>query len=220
MIQECSPIDPRLEKLTGNLTMGFGGFCWLYPYVRFLVWAKSGEQRLLILIVSHAYQYRVSGLGTPFNIGSTARACSKIVIISMVALLAFDFIHKGFCFRQGTSSPITDLTERLLLEERDLPTTPQEGLFEAPPFEEVDIQALAHAVELTRQGAVDSLKFAKGPSFVPPIYFFASFSNLCLLQNEVCRMRLDITMLDELVHEYCVYRGIANSGASNSSCEL
>jgi hypothetical protein len=27
---------------------------------------------------------------------------------------------------------------------------------------QVDIQALAHAVELTRQGSVDSLKFAKG----------------------------------------------------------
>ena len=27
---------------------------------------------------------------------------------------------------------------------------------------QVDVQALAHAVELTRQGAVDSLKFAKG----------------------------------------------------------
>lgn len=26
----------------------------------------------------------------------------------------------------------------------------------------MDIQALAHAVELTRQGAVDSLRFAKG----------------------------------------------------------
>ncbi|GJV82813.1 CTLH LisH motif-containing protein [Tanacetum coccineum] len=113
-------------------------------------------------------------------------------------------IHKGFCFRQGISSPITDLTERLLLEERDLPATPQEGLFEAPPFDEVDIQALAHAVELTRQGAVDSLKFAKGD-------LFQAF------QNEVCRMRLDVTMLDELVHEYCVYRGIVNSGASNSS---
>lgn len=107
-------------------------------------------------------------------------------------------IHKGFCFRQGISSPITDLTERLLLEERDLPATPQEGLFEAPPFDEVDIQALAHAVELTRQGAVDSLKFTKGD-------LFQAF------QNEVCRMRLDVTMLDELIHEYCVYRGIVNS---------
>lgn len=29
----------------------------------------------------------------------------------------------------------------------------------------MDIQALAHAVELTRQGAVDSMKFAKGDLF-------------------------------------------------------
>nr|XP_043617383.1 uncharacterized protein LOC122589198 isoform X2 [Erigeron canadensis] len=113
-------------------------------------------------------------------------------------------IHKGYCFRQGISSPITDLTERLLLEERDLPATPQEALFEAPPFDEVDIQALAHAVELTRQGAVDSLKFAKGD-------LFQAF------QNEVCRMRLDVNILDELIHEYCVYRGIVNSGAPNQT---
>ncbi|KAI3489919.1 hypothetical protein L1887_45951 [Cichorium endivia] len=63
------------------------------------------------------------------------------------------------------SSPITYLTERLLLEERDHPMPLQEALFEAPPFDEVDIQALAHVVELTRQGAVDSLKFAKGDLF-------------------------------------------------------
>lgn len=30
---------------------------------------------------------------------------------------------------------------------------------------QVDIQALAHAVELTRQGAVESLRFAKGDLF-------------------------------------------------------
>ncbi|KVH92553.1 hypothetical protein Ccrd_005412, partial [Cynara cardunculus var. scolymus] len=94
------------------------------------------------------------------------------------------------------SSPISDLTERLLLEERDLPAAPQE--------DQVDIQALAHAVELTRQGAVDSLKFAKGD-------LFQAF------QNEVCRMRLDVTMLDELIHEYCVYRGIVDAGPSNPS---
>lgn len=29
----------------------------------------------------------------------------------------------------------------------------------------MDIQALAHAVELTRQGAVDSLRFARGDLF-------------------------------------------------------
>lgn len=31
---------------------------------------------------------------------------------------------------------------------------------------QVDIQSLAHAVELTRQGAVDSLRFAKGDLFL------------------------------------------------------
>ncbi|KAM6598531.1 hypothetical protein CsatA_018140 [Cannabis sativa] len=107
-------------------------------------------------------------------------------------------IHKGFCFRQGIFSPISDLTERLLLEDRDPPATPQESSYEAPPFDEVDIQALAHAVELTRQGAVDSLRFTKGD-------LFQAF------QNELCRMKLDVTMLDELVHEYCVYRGIVDS---------
>ena len=46
-------------------------------------------------------------------------------------------IHKGFCIRQGISSPISDLTERLLLEERDPPAVPQESFYEAPPFDEV-----------------------------------------------------------------------------------
>jgi hypothetical protein len=31
---------------------------------------------------------------------------------------------------------------------------------------QVDIQALAHAVELTRRGAIDSLRFAKGDLFL------------------------------------------------------
>ncbi|KAL6338759.1 hypothetical protein AAG906_023909 [Vitis piasezkii] len=113
-------------------------------------------------------------------------------------------IHKGFCFREGMSSPISDLTERLLLEERDPPATPQESLYEVPPFDEVDIQALAHAVELTRQGAIDSLRFAKGD-------LFQAF------QNELCRVRLDVSMLDELVREYCIYRGIVDSGLASSS---
>ncbi|XP_078165153.1 ran-binding protein in the microtubule-organising centre protein [Carex rostrata] len=104
-------------------------------------------------------------------------------------------IHKLFCNRQGIPSPISDLTERLLYEERDAPALPQEMFYEAPPFDEVDIQALAHAVELTRQGSVDSLKFAKGDL-------------LLAFQNELCRMKLDLPSLDRLVHEYCVYRGI------------
>ncbi|CAI0429927.1 unnamed protein product [Linum tenue] len=108
-------------------------------------------------------------------------------------------IHKTFCFRQGTKSPVSDLTERLLMEVRDPPAVPQESFYEAPPFDEVDIQALAHAVELTRQGAVDSLRFAKGD-------LFQAF------QNEICRTKLDMPMLDELVREYCVYRGIVRTG--------
>ncbi|OEL21481.1 hypothetical protein BAE44_0017501 [Dichanthelium oligosanthes] len=95
-------------------------------------------------------------------------------------------IHKVYCTRQGISSPISDLTERLLFEDRD------------PPV--VDVQALAHAVELTRQGAIDSLKFAKGD-------LYQAF------QNELCRMKLDLTLLDKLVHEYCIYRGIVEGGS-------
>ncbi|KAJ4846718.1 hypothetical protein Tsubulata_032384 [Turnera subulata] len=113
-------------------------------------------------------------------------------------------IHKGFCIRQGISSPVSDLTERLLLEERDPPAVPQESLYEAPPFDEVDIQALAHAVELTRQGAVDSLKFAKGD-------LYQAF------QNELSRMKVDVSTLDELVREYCVYRGIVDAGLTPST---
>ncbi|CAN0883845.1 Protein GID8 homolog, partial [Linum grandiflorum] len=117
-------------------------------------------------------------------------------------------IHKSFCFRQGITSPISDLTERLLLEERDPPALPEESYYEAPPFDEVDIQALAHAVELTRQGAVDSLRFAKGN-------LFQAF------QNELCRMKLDVSMVDELVREYCVYRGIIDSGfVSFAGCKV
>ncbi|KZV45991.1 hypothetical protein F511_10681 [Dorcoceras hygrometricum] len=118
--------------------------------------------------------------------------------IFSLALKYLISIHKGFCLRQGISSPISDLTERLLLEERDPPAIPQESLNEVPPFDEVDIQALAHAVELTRQGAVDSLRFAKGD-------LQQAF------KNELSRMRLDVSVLDELVQEYCVYRGIVDS---------
>ncbi|RCV42863.1 hypothetical protein SETIT_9G249500v2 [Setaria italica] len=109
-------------------------------------------------------------------------------------------IHKVYCTHQGISSPLSDLTERLLFEDRDPPVVPQECSLEAPPFDEVDVQALAHAVELTRQGAVDSLKFAKGD-------LYQAF------QNELCRMKLDVTLLDKLVHEYCIYRGIVEGGS-------
>ncbi|KAG9137993.1 hypothetical protein Leryth_019377 [Lithospermum erythrorhizon] len=42
---------------------------------------------------------------------------------------------------------------------------------------------------------IDSLRFAKGD-------LFRAF------QNELCRMQLNVSLLDDLVHEYCVYRGI------------
>lgn len=37
-------------------------------------------------------------------------------------------------------------------------------------------------------------------------------SKSCFMQNELCRMKLDVSILDDLVHEYCVYRGIVDSG--------
>ncbi|XP_073123071.1 uncharacterized protein [Henckelia pumila] len=127
--------------------------------------------------------------------------------IFSLALRYLISIHRGFCLRQGILSPISDLTERLLLEERDPPAIPQESLSEVPPFDEVDIQALAHAVELTRQGAVDSLRFAKGD-------LHQAF------KNELSRMRLDVSVLDELVQEYCVYRGIVDSGPATAGMQV
>ncbi|XP_047174845.1 uncharacterized protein LOC124842417 isoform X1 [Vigna umbellata] len=120
--------------------------------------------------------------------------------IFSMALRYLISIHRVYCLRQGITSPISDLTERLLLEERDPPATPQDILYEVPPFDEVDIQALAHAVELTRQGAIDSLRISKGDLFLA-------------FQNELCRMRLDVPLLDQLVREYCVYRGIVDSAS-------
>ncbi|KAM0948876.1 putative CTLH/CRA to LisH motif domain-containing protein [Dioscorea sansibarensis] len=113
-------------------------------------------------------------------------------------------IHKVFCTHQDIPSPISDITERFLFEDRDPPITSHESLYEVPPFEEVDVQALVHAAELTRQDAVDSLRFAKGD-------LFQAF------QNELCRMKLNALMLDELVREYCVYRGIVESATTSSS---
>lgn len=40
------------------------------------------------------------------------------------------------------------------------------------------------------------------------------------MQNEICRMRLDAAMLDELVREYCIYRGIVESGSLIPSSEI
>ncbi|XP_039155687.1 LOW QUALITY PROTEIN: uncharacterized protein LOC104457271 [Eucalyptus grandis] len=87
-------------------------------------------------------------------------------------------IHREFLLYQGISSPISDLTERLLLKECDPPTTVEESLYEVPAFDELEI--------------------CEGDLFLA-------------FQNELCRMKLDIPMLDELVREYCLYRGIIDA---------
>lgn len=50
--------------------------------------------------------------------------------------------------------------------------------------------------------------------------FQPSLQLLLLPQNELCRMKLDVAMLDELVHEYCVYRGIVDAGVAQVPGEL
>ncbi|KAH7690332.1 Cyclic nucleotide-binding-like protein [Dioscorea alata] len=83
----------------------------------------------------------------------------------MMTLRYLMSIHKVFCTHQDIPSPISDITERFLFEDHDPPISSHESLYEVPPFEEVDIQALVHAAGLTRQDAVDSLRFAKGDLF-------------------------------------------------------
>lgn len=53
--------------------------------------------------------------------------------------------------------------------------------------------------------------------YVEPASLYSCFY---LLQNELCRMRLDVSMLDELVCEYCVYRGIVDSGITSTSGKI
>lgn len=82
---------------------------------------------------------------------------------------------------------------------------------------QVDIQALAHAVELTRQGAVDSMKFAKGDLFqafqvsiLRPTFFCfilnshqSSSSVLCLngisCKNSILRLSCILFLLTIIV---------------------
>lgn len=113
-------------------------------------------------------------------------------------------VHNGFCYRQSFTSTISHISKKLLSEERDPPATLQEPLYEAPQFKEVDVQALAHAVGLPRQGAIDSLRYTDGD-------LFAAF------QNELSRMKLNVPMVDELVHEYCLYKGLIYCTLNSSS---
>lgn len=78
-------------------------------------------------------------------------------MFNFVPILRPCSIHKGFCFRQGIFSPISDLTERLLLEDRDPPATPQESLYEAPPFDEVRFPEYSLISDIRCGGTMTSL---------------------------------------------------------------
>nr|XP_024373806.1 uncharacterized protein LOC112281474 isoform X3 [Physcomitrium patens] len=109
-------------------------------------------------------------------------------------------IHDNFCQRQALASPILHICSNLLSKDRDPPATPQERLLEAPKFSESDVQDLAQAVEISRQGAVDSLRFTGGD-------LSAAF------KNELSRFRVNVAAMDELVREYCMYRGLVKGCA-------
>ncbi|CAM6079122.1 unnamed protein product [Sphagnum tenellum] len=108
-------------------------------------------------------------------------------------------IHNGYCLQQGVPSSIVDVTAKVVLKDRDPPAMPHEGLLEAPSFNESDVQALAQAAGLSRQGALNSLRFTNGD-------LFAAF------KNELSRLRVNFSMINELVKEYCIYRGLIGSG--------
>ncbi|KAH9530553.1 hypothetical protein CY35_20G009800 [Sphagnum magellanicum] len=108
-------------------------------------------------------------------------------------------IHNAYCLQQGVLSSIVDVTAKVVLKDRDPPAMPHEGLLEAPSFNESDVQALAQAAGLSRQGALNSLRFTNGD-------LFAAF------KNELSRLRVNFSMINELVKEYCIYRGLIGSG--------
>eukprot|EP00250_Pteridium_aquilinum_P000798 c10963_g1_i1 orf=536-2674(-) len=110
--------------------------------------------------------------------------------------------HNSYCSRQGVASPIADVSNALVDKEKDPPATPHDCLLEAPKFDESDVQALAHAVDLSRQGAVDSLRYAGGDL------------NLAF-KNELSRIKINTSVLDDLVHGYCVYRGLIDATLSS-----
>lgn len=70
---------------------------------------------------------------------------------------------------------------------------------------QVDIQALAHAVELTRQGAIDSLRFAKGDLFMAfqVTYNLTSSSALGFILN--INLLLLVFFLIAFVDDFCLF---------------
>ena len=87
---------------------------------------------ILSLMLRYLIRYLIQYIRSVFPI-----IFGQIIIYAILTILQhLNSIHKAFCKRQGISSPISDLTERLLFEDRDPPVVPQECLLEAPPFDE------------------------------------------------------------------------------------
>lgn len=162
-------------------------------------------KRLLLALI-----YKKDDAGSPvaqeWSEAKRAELAATIASVLKAQLHAYDPLfslalcyllstHNSYCSRQGTASPIAELINTLLEKEKDPPATPHDCLLEAPKFDEGDVQTLAHSVDLSRQGAVDSLRYAGG------------VLNLAF-KNELSRIKIDTRVLDDLVYDYCVYRGL------------
>ncbi|KAG6557976.1 hypothetical protein Mapa_000155 [Marchantia paleacea] len=113
-------------------------------------------------------------------------------------------VQNAYCQQQAMVSPVAEIAASLLSKDRDPPAAPRESLLEAPNFSEADVQALAQAVDLPRQGAVNSLRYTGGD-------LTSAF------KNELSRMRLSTSLVDEIVREYCLYRGLIERGTNSPS---
>ncbi|KAL2631744.1 hypothetical protein R1flu_016430 [Riccia fluitans] len=111
-------------------------------------------------------------------------------------------VQNAYCHQQGIVSPIADIAAPLLAKDRDPPAAPRAG-GEAPNFSEADVQALAQAADLPRQAAVNSLRYTEGD---------LTFA----FKNELSRLRVNTALIDEIVREYCLYRGLIERGSNTS----
>ncbi|KAL3689657.1 hypothetical protein R1sor_015966 [Riccia sorocarpa] len=111
-------------------------------------------------------------------------------------------VQNAYCHQQGLMSPIADIATSILVKERDPPAAPRSG-GEAPNFSEADVQALAQAADLPRQAAVNSLRYTEGD---------LTFA----FKNELSRLRINTALVDELVREYCLYRGLIERGSNSN----
>jgi len=112
-------------------------------------------------------------------------------------------VHEMYCSTLGVPA-VAELAGQLLLPNRLPAPLPKEGVLGS--FEEATVQTLAQAVALPRQTAVESLKHAGGSLNIA-------------FKNELSRLRLDRNMLDAMVFEYLVYRGLMLGSAGAGAAE-